>query len=312
MNQKIIVVYNPESGRGSNKKFVKNVTKFLEERNFEVEFIATKKKGDAIEIVKNIDKEGVNLVLISGGDGTLNEAITGNIMRKERLELAYLPFGTTNDVGHMYGLTKNYMKDLKILVDGIVKNIDVCYINKKPFVYVCCLGNLVNVSYETPRRLKKKYGKFAYIIYGLKQIKKSLKSYELTYKVNGETHKGKYSYIFITNSSRIAGVNGIYNDVKLDDKMFEVVFCNIEKKQDVVKVLYEITTKDIESTKKIEYYKTDNVEIIFDEEIEVSWCIDGEEYKEKSKVFKFTLDNDTKMLVPRKNIKKLFKNKKGL
>lgn len=310
MNKKIIVVYNPESGRHNDKKFVKDVRSFLEKRNFEVCFMATKAKGDASRIIRTLDSEGVNLVLVCGGDGTLNEAISGNVARSERLELAYLPFGTTNDVGHMYGLTKNYMKDLKILVDGIIKNIDICYVNKKPFVYVCCLGNFVNVSYETPRRLKKKYGKFAYIIYGLKQIKKSLRSYELSYKVNGEIHRGKYSFIFITNSSRIAGVKGIYNDVKLDDKKFEVAFCNIEKKQDVVKVLYEISTMDIEDIPEIEYYKTDRIEIVFDEVPDFSWCIDGEEYKEETKKFVFTLDNDTRMLMPRKNIKKLFKNKK--
>lgn len=310
MKQKIVVVYNPESGRHNDKKFVKDVRSFLEERNFEVIFMPTKAKGDATQIIKNLKLENISLVLIAGGDGTLNEAISGNVMREERLELAYLPFGTTNDVGHMYGLTKNYKKDLNLLVSGILKNIDICYVNKKPFVYVCCMGNFVNVSYETPRRLKKKYGKFAYVIYALKQIKKSIKSYDLTYKVNGETHRGKYSFIFITNSSRIAGVKGIYNDVKLDDKMFEVALCNVEKKQDIAKVLYEMTTMDIEKIPEIEYYKTNNIELIFNEVPDFSWCIDGEEYKEKTKKFVFTLDNETKMLMPRKNLRKLFNDKR--
>ena len=158
----------------------------------------------------------------------------------------------------MYGFTKNYIKDIKLLFDGVLKQIDVCHINKKAFIYVACAGNYMNVSYETPRRLKKKYGKMAYALYGLKELSKEINKYELTYKVNGVVKSGEYTFIFVTNTSRIAGINGIYNDVKLDDK---------------------------------------------------TWCLDGERYVEEQKKFVFTVDDTTQMLMPRKNIDKLFEEK---
>ena len=69
------------------------------------------------------------------------------------------------------------------------------------------------MAYKTPRELKKKYGKIAYVIYGLKQLRNKIHSYNIKYKVDGKEFEGRYSFIFITNSSRVAGVNDIYYDV---------------------------------------------------------------------------------------------------
>lgn len=208
----------------------------------------------------------------------------------------------------MYGFTRNYIKDIKLLFDGVLKKIDVCHINKKAFIYVACAGNYMNVSYETPRRLKKKYGKMAYALYGLKELSKEINKYELTYKVNGVVKSGKYTFIFVTNTSRIAGVNGIYNDVKLDDKMFEVVMCKATTKKEILHIMYLLKTKNLEEIEEIEYYKTNHLEIEFKDNIP-TWCLDGERYVEEQKKFVFTVDDTTEMLMPRKNIDKLFEEK---
>lgn len=306
--KKIAVVYNPESGKHDNHKFIRYVSKIMDKYHYNDMYCPTQGKGDATLIIKNLPDD-LDVVLVAGGDGTLNEAINGNCLREKKLTLAYIPFGTVNDVGRMYGLTKNYIKDLRILLEnGVSKRIDVCYINKKAFVYVACTGNYVNTAYDTPRRLKKKYGKMAYVMYAIKQITKEINSYELTYRINGKEVSGNYSFIFVTNTSRIAGINGIYNDVKLDDKMFEVVLCKSTNKKEILKILYFLKTKNLEDIKEIEYYKTKNFEIEFKKEVP-SWCIDGEKYEQKGKKFIFTVDEDTKMIMPKKNIDKLFEEK---
>ena len=306
--KKIAIVYNPESGKHNNQRFVKYVAKLMDKYKYNDMYCPTQRKGDATEIIKNLPND-LDMVLVAGGDGTLNEAINGNCLRKERLTLAYIPFGTVNDVGRMYGLTKNYIKDLNtILEHGVSKKVDVCHINSKAFIYVACTGNYVNTAYDTPRRLKKKYGKMAYVMYALKQIVGKINTYDLTYKVNGKKVSGKYSFIFVTNTSRIAGINGIYNDVKLDDKIFEVVLCRSTNKNEILRILYLLKVKNLEDIKEIEYYKTDKIEIEFEEEIP-SWCVDGEKYEHLDKKFVFTVDDDTKMIMPKKNIDKLFEEK---
>lgn len=303
--RKCVIIINPESGK---KRKLKNYNIFydtLRNHGYETEIIFTKRKGHATEIVEGLDNH-IDLVISAGGDGTLNEVVTGNMRRKHKLLLANLPLGTTNDVGNMYGYTKNIKNNLEILLDGKPKKIDVCYIDDTAFVYVACLGDYIDMAYNTPRELKKKYGKLAYILYGLKQIRPKIRSYNIRYKVGGKVHEGKYSFFFITNSSRIAGVSDIYYDVKLDDNKFEVAFADVKNYRDIVKMFILMNAVDIEYIPGITYYKTNELEIEFLDRPKTSWCVDGEEYSSPNTKYTFRVEKDMKMLMPKKNIKQLF------
>ena len=302
--RKCVIIMNPNSGK-KKKVDYKNLYDILRKYDYDGEIKFTKASKDAINIVKNLSND-VDLVISAGGDGTLNEVVTGNSLRDKKLTLANLPLGTTNDVGNMYGLSKNCLKSLELLLTGKQKKIDVCTINDNPFVYVACLGDYIDLTYNTPRELKKKYGKIAYIMYGLKQLRNSINVYDIKYKIDGKTHKGKYSFIFITNASRVAGVNDIYYDVKLDDKMFEVAFADIRTKKDMLKMLVQINTMEIKEIPGITYFQTDNLQIEFLNGPKTSWCIDGEEYKSTKTKFEFKVENNMKMLLPKANIKRLF------
>lgn len=303
--RKCVIIMNPESGKKRKLKNYNDFYDILRKHGYETEIIFTKKKTDATEIVQNLDKD-IDLVISAGGDGTLNEVVTGNMLRNHKLLIANLPMGTTNDVGNMYGYTKDIKKNLELLLNGKPKKIDVCYIDNKAFVYVACLGDYIDMAYNTPRELKKKYGKLAYIFYGLKQIKPKIHSYNIKYKVNGKTHEGRYSFFFITNSSRIAGVSDIYYDVKLDDNKFEVAFADVKNYRDIVKMFILMNAVDIKDIPGITYYKTNSLEIEFLDQLKTSWCIDGEEYTSPKPTFKFRVEKDMKMLMPRENLKKLF------
>ena len=306
--KKCVIIYNPASGK-KRKNIVKDFYDVLRKYGYDTEVKYTRKKKDAIKIMK--DLEDVDLVISAGGDGTLNEVVTGNLLRKKRLLLANLPLGTTNDVGSMYGYTKHdYIKNLELLLTGVCRNIDVCFINKTAFVYVACLGDYIDLAYNTPRNLKKKYGKIAYVLYGLKQLGNKIHSYDVRYKIDGKTYEGRYSFFFITNASRVAGLNDVYYDVKLDDNKFEVAFCHVKNKAEMMKIFILLNTMDAKDVPGITYYQTDNLEIEFLTKPKVSWCIDGEEYKIDTNKFSFSIDRGTKMMLPRENAIKLFENKR--
>lgn len=304
--KKCIIIMNPESGKVKKLDNKKDFYDILRKHGYDAEIKYTKQKKDATKIVKELDDD-IDLVISAGGDGTLNEVVTGNMLRENHLVLANLPMGTTNDVANMFGYTKNYQKNLELLLTGVEKNIDVCYINNTPFVYVACLGDFIDMAYNTPRSLKKKYGKLAYIMYGLKQLKNKTNMYNIKYKIDGKNYEGKFSFIFITNSSRVAGVDDIYYDIKLDDNMFEVALANPRTKREILKMMVQATTRDLKKVPGITYYQTNNLEIEFLNKPKTSWCIDGEEYKSNNKKFTFKVDKTSKMLMPKENIKKLFK-----
>lgn len=305
--KKCVMIYNSKSGKNKSDNLINKFTEMIEQYGYNLEIIFTKRRGHGSVIVKELPDD-IDLVIAAGGDGTFNEVLTGNLKRDKKLLIAQLPLGTTNDVGTMYGYSKNYIDDLDMLLNGTIKNIDACMINNRPFTYCACLGNFVNVTYDTPRRLKEKYGRIGYIIYGLRELKGKLKIYDIKYTVDKKEHRGKYSFIFITNSSRIAGVNNIYPDVKLDDNKFEVLFCNIKSKASLIKTLYLFKTRDINEIPNCEYFKTDNLQIEFNDTPE-SWCLDGEEMRHARKKFKFSINKEVYALVPNINIDKLFINR---
>ena len=303
--KKCIIIMNPESGKVKSLSSKKEFYDILRKYGYDAEIRYTKAKRDATRIVEELEDD-VDLVISAGGDGTLNEVVTGNLKRNKKLVLANLPMGTTNDVANMYGYTKNYQKNLELLLNGVRKKVDVCYIDETPFVYVACLGDYIDMAYNTPRDLKKKYGKTAYILYGLRQLRNKIHRYKVKYKVDGKKHEGTYSFFFITNSSRVAGVDDIYYDVKMDDNMFEIALANPKTKADILRMLVQVTMKDVKEVPGITYYQTNNFEIEFLNKRKTSWCIDGEEYPSSSNKFTFKVEQKIKMLIPRTNAKKLF------
>ena len=280
--KKCVIIMNPESGKKKKITTYQDFYDILRKYGYDTEIIFTKAKGDGRKIVQGLDKS-IDLVISAGGDGTLNEIVSGNLKREKPLTIAPLPMGSTNDVGNMYGLNKSVFENLERLLKGKPKKVDICYINKTPYVYVACLGDYIDMAYATPRSLKKKYGKIAYILFGLKQIFNKITQFDLKYKVNGKTYEGTYSFIFISNSSRIAGAEDVYYDVKLDDNMFEVALAKVKNKTDMLKMLVLLTTIEVKDIPGITYYRTNNFEIEFKNKQKKSWCIDGEEFKKRTK-----------------------------
>ena len=306
--KKCLVVYNPNSGKYNKEVTLPKIEKILNEYDYSVIIEKTKYKGDATSIVANIDK--CDLVVSIGGDGTFNEVMTGNFMRKDRIVLCHLPSGTTNDVGAMWGYGKNILNNLKLSLNGKVKRIDICTINDKPFVYSAGFGKFMNIPYETPRELKKRIGHLAYIREGARDFFRKVKLYDITYEVDNEKYRGFFSFALITNANRVAGINNFYKDIKLDDNKFEVLLCNITKLKDIIKTLYFFALYDASKIPGFYFYQTDNIKIKFNSPLKKPLCIDGESFDDMSGSYNIKIDHDVYVLMPSKNVNNLFVNDK--
>lgn len=302
------IIYNPNSGHVFKTKYLKEYKKILTKNGYNPKFIGTQYSGHAKEIVNHL--EPTDLVISMGGDGTFNEVMSGNLERKKPLILAHIPVGTTNDVGVMFGYGKDIKKNLKLLLDGTIKGMDICVINGRPFVYVAGFGKFMQIPYNTPRKLKKKYGYMAYLLEGVKDFFNPTKMYDITYKVNGIEKRGLYSFMLISNANRIAGINNFYKDVKLDDDQFEVLFCNFKRRVDMIKTFTILMTTDIERVSGVEFYKTNHLEIKFADYPKKAWCIDGEKLDRAVLNYEISNVRNVKIMMPKKNIDKIFVNKK--
>lgn len=303
--KKCVIIYNPHSGRKVKSNFLAAYVDILLEHGYDPEIIFSKYKGHIKKIVKEL--KPCDLVISIGGDGTFNEAVTGNLQRTNRLLLSHIPLGTTNDIGAMFGYGNDIIDNLKKLLDGEVRCLDICTVNHKPFVYVSGFGKFMTIPFETSRASKKSLGKLAYLIDGIKEFFYHTKLHELTYHVNGEEYKGLFSFILISNANHIAGINNFYHNVYLDDGKFEVLFCNLTRRKDIIKSLLYLATSDITKVPGFYFYKTDKLEIDFVKETD-KWCVDGEELEQKTKKYTIKMVKDFKILLPKKNIDVLFLN----
>lgn len=305
--KKCTVIINPTSGRNRKLKKLSRIGEVLNEYGYTSDILLTQYKNHATEIVRNL--ENTDLVISVGGDGTFNETMKGNFERKERITLAHIPSGTANDIGAMYGYKRDLIKNLRLLLEGQVKNIDICTINGTPFTYCAAFGKLTNISYETPKPMKKKYGYLAYLIYGLKEMQGKTELYNIKYKIDNKEYTDKVSFILISNANRIAGINNFYENVLLDDNKFEVLFCNFVRKSEIVKAIYKLTKSDITKIPGFKFHKISSINIEFDRKLVKGWSIDGEEYKQEDLTYKIDIVRNVKLLIPKKNVDKLFINK---
>lgn len=310
MKQAVIII-NPHSGRSreSRKKREMRYQDFLSlfaKYGYSTKLYKTQYPKHAKEIVKNLPDD-IDLVVSVGGDGTFNETVVGNFERKKRLVLSHLPYGTTNDIGALFGLGKNPHRNLEMILSGVIKKIDICMINGHPFVYSGGFGKFMDVPYETSRNMKKHFGQIAYFFHGVRDFfQRKTPLYELTYEVNGEKYHGLYSFALVSNANRIAGINNFYHNVKLDDHLFEVAFCNLRRKKDIVRSLIYLRLNDITKVPGFYFHKTDHLKIKFHDKLKKPWCLDGEKFPIETNEFDIRIEKDVPMMVAKTALSKMF------
>lgn len=213
---KCLFLYNPQSGKGKIAKKEKYITSFLEKTFDKLVVFRTQAKGDVTkEILKSGEK--FDTIVVAGGDGTISEAVNGIMHLEKKPSLAILPFGTVNDVAHSLKIPTNTKKALNVIAKGTAKPHDVIKVNDSYGIYVFGGGALTETSYNTSQKAKKKFGRVAYGVYGLKKMFKT-KNKSFTFTVDGKKISSKASLFLFINSKYVAGFkidpNNDYSDQK--------------------------------------------------------------------------------------------------
>ena len=269
----MLLIYNSRAGKGSFLTRLPEVIDMFVKGGFRVEVYPTQAAGDAIEKVSHIPGY-ISLVVAAGGDGTLDEVVTGLLKSGRDVPLGYIPVGSTNDYAASLKLSFNVLEAVGDILGGEPQAVDMGEFNNEIFVYVAAFGAFTDVSYDTNQDMKNLFGHIAYSMEGVRRIG-DIKSYDLRVEVDGELHEGSYIYGMVTNSVSVGGFKGITGkNVLLDDGVFEVLLIHTPKN---VLELQEIVTTLLSGnmdSSLIEFYRTDHVRFWSEEEI--SWTMDGE------------------------------------
>ena len=269
----LLFIYNPYSGKGMVKENLSDIIDCFVKSGYQVGVYPTQKRLDAKEQVIHMAYQ-YDMIVCSGGDGTLNEVISGLMELPERPVLGYIPAGSTNDFGQSIRLPKSMLEAAKVAVDGMTISVDIGSFGRKKFVYVAGFGAFTDVSYMTPQEMKNVLGHSAYILDAATKLT-SLRTYHMKVTYDGNVTEGDFLYGMITNSVSVGGFKGITGkNVSLDDGLFEVTLIKQPKSAiDLNLVIGKMIGMDVKTESVVSFKAS---KMIFESEEKIPWVLDGE------------------------------------
>lgn len=273
MRKNMLFVYNPRAGKAQIRSNLLDIIDIFVKADYEVTAYPTQQPGDAVKAVRE-RRDGYDIVVCSGGDGTLDEVVTGMMQCEKKLPIGYVPAGSTNDFANSLGIPRSMIRAADVVVNGKNFGCDIGAFNNDSFIYVAAFGIFTDVSYATKQDLKNVLGHTAYLLEGVKRLS-SIKSYWLKIYYDDICLEDEYLFGMITNSDSVGGFRGITGEnVELNDGLFEVTL--------VKKPLNPIELNDIiaalvdkrHHSDAIQSFKTSK--LVIESHQEVAWTLDGE------------------------------------
>ncbi len=272
-DKRLLFVYNPHAGTSKLKGFLMDVLDVFADAGYEVTVHPTRCSGDAARAARE-KSGGYDLLVCSGGDGTLAEAVSGMLDRHDRIPIGYIPSGSTNDFAESLRIPMNMTAAAESAVNGRLFASDVGRFNGRAFIYVAAFGIFTDVSYGTRQDLKNAFGHAAYIMEAAKRLPQ-LRSWRLKAEYDGGTLEGDFLLGIVSNSISIGGIKNMAGtDVVLDDGLFEVTLVrlplNIQDFSDAARA----SLNGDEENGLIYNFKTNWIRFTGEEQI--PWTLDGE------------------------------------
>ncbi len=271
--KKILFIYNPYSGKGSIKTNLADVIEELTANDNILTIFPTRQKNHAKELTLK-HAENFDLVVCSGGDGTLNEVINGLITFTTPPLLGYIPTGTSNDFASNLNLTNTPAQTAKTIINGKPFAVDIGTLNEKAFSYFAGFGLFTDVSHQTHQDFKNLLGRTAYILEGIKRLT-NIPTHNLTVETDKETIQGEFVFGMITNSATVGGFKGLESDnFQLDDGLFELVLVYNPKNPIETQALLQCLLTKTNNPKYI--YRAEVGYAKIKSDIPIDWTLDGE------------------------------------
>lgn len=273
MKKKMLFVINPKSGKAQIKNHLLKVTDIFIKNGYEVTVHITQRKGDAAKVAE-AGTVNYDMLVCSGGDGTLDEVVTGMVKSGHTIPIGYIPAGSTNDFANSLKLPKNMEQAARVVVKGKSFACDVGTFNEDVFVYVAAFGMFTEVSYGTGQEMKNLLGHMAYVLEGVKHLT-NIKSHKMRFTHSGGVIEGDFIYGMVTNSISVGGFKNLTGkNVELDDGEFEVTLIRRPKNPiELNKLITALVDKNVEND-FIYWFKTAKLKV--ESKAEVAWTLDGE------------------------------------
>lgn len=274
--KKALLVINPSSGSEKAESYREVAKRKLESLFDEVEVKYTEKAGDAENFSREAAEKRYDSVFVMGGDGTVNEGISGIAELKYRPNFGFFPLGTVNDLSRALNIPLDPEKAIEELDLNICKKIDIGKVNDRYFMNVVAIGVIPEAINDVDSTQKTILGKFAYFVSGFKKFKDS-KSYSFLINTNEKSVGVQSSLILVGLTNSIGGFEQILPEAKVDDGKLHMIYLKDDSMLDTIKTLPELIKGVEETNNSVGYIVFENGEILVEDDVVLTTNIDGDE-----------------------------------
>ena len=220
--KKLLFIMNPFAGQRRANKFLPDILLLFRQAGYEIQIHMTNGTGDAMEAAR-LYGPVKDLVVCCGGDGTMNETVTGLIRSGAQVPIGYIPAGTTNDFASSLKLSHNPLQAAKDILEGEPVPYDVGKFGQRYFSYVASFGAFTKSSYIVPQNIKNALGHTAYVLGGISELSQIRKEH-IRMEIDGQVVEDDFLFGAICNSTSIGGILTLDpKQVDMGDGLFEVM-----------------------------------------------------------------------------------------
>ncbi len=271
--KKMLLIINPKSGKERIKNRLLAILDIFIKEGYQIQVYITQKALDAKEMARAQGGD-MDLIVCSGGDGTLNETISGMMELEHRPPLGYIPAGSTNDFASSLKLPRRMADAAMAAASGEPCPIDVGRFQENQyFVYVAGFGAFTEVSYLTSQDKKNLLGHQAYVLEGVKSLT-TIREYSMKIESDDQSYEGNFIFGMVTNTISVGGFKGLVSqNVSLSDGLFEVLLIRVPKTPlELSGIVSSLLLK--EEHEMVHKFKTRALRVETTEPVD--WVLDGE------------------------------------
>ena len=271
--KKMLFIMNPFAGQKKANRYLPEILLMFTQAGYEIITFMTTGTGSAAKMAE-LRSRDVDLVVCCGGDGTLNETVTGIIRAGATTPIGYIPAGSTNDFASSLNLSGNVLQAARDILEGQPVAYDVGKFGERYFSYVASFGAFTKSSYTVPQNIKNALGHTAYILGGISELSQ-IKNEHIRMEIDGQVVEDDYLFGAICNSTSIGGILTLDpKRVDMGDGLFEILLVRAARNlTEITECIQAVQTQEYNCA-MITFRSAKSVKIQADPTM--LWTLDGE------------------------------------
>ena len=271
--KKMLFIMNPFAGQKKANKALSEILLLFSQAGYEVVTHMTTGQGDA-SVEAQRWANSMDLVVCCGGDGTLNEVITGVLRAGSTTPIGYIPAGTTNDFASSLKLSGNLLQAARDIVEGEPVAYDVGRFGQRYFSYVASFGAFTKSSYVVPQNIKNALGHTAYVLGGISELSQ-IRNEHIRMEIDGEVVEDDFLFGAICNSTSIGGILTLDpRQVDMGDGLFEILLVRAARNLEEIGECIRAVQSQKYNCEMITFRSARNIKIFANPNM--PWTLDGE------------------------------------